>query len=78
MIKTTLQAALDQYEDSIGGKFKPDDRFYSKVGVNPKRFGQLLRGEKPIYGHEARSLSLFFKVSLDEMCDNEKPVHYSR
>ena len=78
MNKTVLQEALDQYENSIGGKFKPDDRFYSRVMVNPKRFGQLLRGEKPIFGYEARNLSQFFNVPLDELCDNEKPGHYSR
>lgn len=74
-MKTVLQTALDQYEDSIGGKFKPDDRFYKKVNINHRRFGQLLRGDKPIFGYEARNLSQFFNVPLDELCDNEKPSH---
>lgn len=72
-MKTSLQAALDQYEDSIGGKFKPDDRFYKMVSINSKRFGQLLRGEKPIFGYEARNLSQYFNVPLNQLITNEKP-----
>ena len=55
-----IQNALDQYEERIGGKFKPNERFYKKVGINQKRFGQLIRGEKPIFGFEAQNLASFF------------------
>lgn len=67
MIETVVQEALKGYENKIGGRFKPDNRFYRKVGINQKRFGQLLRGEKPIMGFEARNLAQFFGVSLESL-----------
>ena len=65
--QNNLSMALHQYEDRIKGRFKPDRRFYNSVGINQKRFGQLLRGEKPIMGFEARNLSQFFGVSLESL-----------
>lgn len=67
MEKEAVKGALEGYENRIGGRFKPDSRFYQKVGINQKRFGQLLRGEKPILGFEARNLSQFFEVSLESL-----------
>jgi len=67
-METPVQKALMQYEDSIGGRFKPDTRFYTKVGINPKRFGQLLRGDKQVMGFEAKKLSDFFKIPLESLC----------
>ncbi len=66
-MKTPIQTALEQYEDTIGGKFKPDTRFYVRVGINPKRFGQLLRGDKPVMAFEAKNLSEFFNVPIDRL-----------
>ncbi|WP_461149015.1 hypothetical protein [Spirosoma pulveris] len=63
----SISKALQSYEDRIKGKFKPDQRFYGSVGINQKRFGQLLRGEKPIMGFEARNLAQFFGVSLESL-----------
>lgn len=67
MIETAIKEAMQGYENRIGGRFKPDSRFYQKVGINQKRFGQLLRGEKPILGFEARNLSQFFEVPLESL-----------
>ncbi len=67
MYQTRLKGALNAYENRIGGKFKPDQRFYQKVNINQKRFGQLVRGEKPMLGFEARNLSTFFGVALEEL-----------
>jgi len=64
---TAVQEALQGYENRIGGRFKPDHRFYQKVGINQKRFGQLVRGEKPIMGFEARNLAQFFNVALESL-----------
>ncbi len=66
--QTPIQNTLSQYEDRIGGKFKPDKRFYNKVGINSKRFGQLLRGEKIPLLDEAARLSDFFNVPIDQLC----------
>ncbi|WP_138993478.1 hypothetical protein [Larkinella sp. C7] len=67
MEETAVKGALEGYENRIGGRFKPDNRFYQKVGINQKRFGQLVRGEKPILGFEARNLSNFFGVTLESL-----------
>ena len=66
--KTPIRRVLDQYEDRIGGKFKPDTRFYQKVEINSKRFGQLLRGEKSPLVDEVIRLSDFFNVPLEQLC----------
>lgn len=60
-------AAYEAYQDKIGGQFKPDQRFYTKVGINRKRFGQLLRGQKPMFGHEVRALAEFFGVPVTDL-----------
>ncbi|AXE18580.1 hypothetical protein DR864_12845 [Runella rosea] len=65
--QTPVQDALNKYENRIGGKFKPDERFYGKVGINHKRFAQLVRGEKPLYGFEAKNLASFFEVPLENL-----------
>lgn len=67
MNESAVKGALKGYENRIGGRFKPDVRFYQKVGINQKRFGQLVRGEKPILGYEARNLSQFFGVALESL-----------
>ncbi|MBU1820768.1 MAG: hypothetical protein KKG00_04545 [Bacteroidetes bacterium] len=67
-MKTPIQTALGQYEDQIGGKFKPDKRFYERVGINSKRFAQLVRGDKVPLLDEAARLSEFFNVPLQALC----------
>lgn len=67
MSQTILKGALITYENKIGGRFKPDQRFYHKVNINQKRFGQLVRGEKPILGYEAKNLAIFFDLSIEEL-----------
>lgn len=71
---TPIEQAMSKYEEHICGKFRPDRRFYSKVGINQKRFGQLMRQEKPIYLFEAQRLSKFFEMPLEELCKNENPA----
>lgn len=66
--QTPISTTLAKYEDRIGGKFKPDKRFYEKVGINSKRFAQLARGEKTPLLDEAVRLSEFFSVPLTTLC----------
>lgn len=65
--QSKVEQALTLFEDRIKGRFKPDRRFYDSVGINQKRFGQLVRGEKPLFGFEARNLSDYFNVPLDNL-----------
>lgn len=61
-MQTHLFDTLKNYEDRIKGKFKPDRRFYNTVGINQKRFGQLLRGKADITRTEIIALSNFFEI----------------
>ncbi|MEZ4904243.1 MAG: hypothetical protein R2822_22070 [Spirosomataceae bacterium] len=65
--QTPLQVIAAQHEEKIGLKFAPDKRFYQKIGINSKRFGQLLRGEKTLNVNEAKSLSEFFRVPVTDL-----------
>lgn len=65
--QTALQAAVEQYSERIGIGFRPDARFYSKVGINRKRYAQLYRAEKRPTIDEARALATFFSVSIEQL-----------
>ncbi|WP_221390810.1 helix-turn-helix transcriptional regulator [Dyadobacter sp. NIV53] len=77
-MQTSIKIAIDRYENNIGCRIKPDRLFYNKIGINQKRFGQLLRGEKEPLISEAKSLAKFLGTSIDELCNNIKPGHYSK
>lgn len=64
---TELQKAINQYEQSIGGSWKPNESTYERVGVKKKRFWQLVRGEKRPTIDEARALSELFNVSISDL-----------
>lgn len=66
--QTPISTTIAQYEDRICGKFKPDKRFYETVGINSKRFYQLVRGEKEPVASELVNLSKFFSVPLTTLC----------
>ena len=65
--KTHLQTIIHQYEEQIGGKWKPDERFYNKVRINRKRMGMLVRREKLLFGYEIKNLSEFFGVPFETL-----------
>ncbi len=71
-----IKTVLHEYEERVGYKLKPDKGFYNRVGINQKRFGQILRGEKTLLLDEAQRLSILFNVPLERLCSNEKPGHY--
>ena len=67
-ITNTIQQAVTKYENRIGTAFKPStERFYTKVNINQKRFGQLLRGDKEPVSSELKALSEFFNVPITEL-----------
>ncbi len=65
-MKTQLKKVLDNYSVKVGG-YKPNPIFYEKTGINHKRFGQLLRGEKELLTSELKSLSDFFQIPITEL-----------
>lgn len=67
-LTNTIQRAVTEYENRIGTAFKPTpERFYKKVNINQKRFGQLLRGDKVPLTTEVKALSEFFNVPVTEL-----------
>lgn len=50
-------------------RFKPNQTFYELTGINRKRWGMLVRGEKEPTLKEANVLAEFFNVTLTEMLD---------
>lgn len=62
--QNAILEALKAYENRIGGTYKPDERFYKKVAINQKRWGQLVRGEKPPYAFELKNLADFWDIPL--------------
>ncbi len=64
---------MNKIEKIIKGKehgcfvFKPDREFYSMVGINRKRFGQIYRGEISPTVTEAKALANYFNVEVTEL-----------
>jgi hypothetical protein len=67
--QNSISQALDAYENRIGATLKPDSRFYNKVGINQKRWGQLVRGEKPPFFFELKNLSELWDIPLSDLAN---------
>ena len=65
--QTALPNAIERYSERIGFDFKPNKRFYDNVGINPKRYAQILRGEKRPTIDEARALANFFGIDVNRI-----------
>ena len=63
-----LQNAIRHYEVDCKSKFRPTKDFYQSVGINRIRFWQLVKGKKELLVSEARNLSDFFNVPLEQLC----------
>lgn len=50
-------------------KFIPNKAFYELTGINRKRWGMLVRGEKDPTLKEAKLLSDFFNISIVQLLD---------
>lgn len=66
-INPPVASAFAAYQDRLGITVKPDAKFYERVGINRKRFGQLLRGEKPLLAHEVKALASFFDIPVTDL-----------
>lgn len=62
-----LASAFDAYKAKIPGRFKPDEKFYTLVGINRKRFGQLLRGDADMLTKEAKKLAEVLGVPVTDL-----------
>lgn len=67
-----LTHVIYDYEMRIYTRFIPKKIFYQRTGINPKRYGQLVRGEKEMYAWEAVALADFFGVSVERFFPPKK------
>ena len=60
---------IEMLKQRIGDpdNFKPQRKFFQKVGIKQKRFWQLYRGEKNITNSEYRTLAHEWNISLDDL-----------
>ncbi|RDB06531.1 hypothetical protein [Runella aurantiaca] len=65
--QTTLQKIVNEYEERTALKFKPDERFYERIEINPKRFWQLVKGKKRPTYDEAVNLTKYFDLPLTDL-----------
>lgn len=72
---TYLEQIISEYEEKVFGKWKPDRRFYEKVGINQKRFGMLVRNEINMLLPEAKALSNFFGIDFEKFIED---ISYDR
>lgn len=68
--QTKLAQIVANHNDKLsksGGIFKPNNQFYTTVGINAKRWGLLVRGDLEISLKEAKSVCQFFGVPTTEL-----------
>jgi hypothetical protein len=65
--QTPLKSAIGAYERKHLTKFKPSRLFYEQIGINRIRFWKLVEGTKSPEINEARRLSDFFNVPLNDL-----------
>jgi hypothetical protein len=63
-----IQSILERKETDVM-KFRPSNDFYKKIGINKKRFWQLVRNEKSATLDEAKSIATYFKVPVTDLIE---------
>jgi plasmid maintenance system antidote protein VapI len=52
-----------------GFSFNPSRSFYEKIGIRQKRWGQLIRNEKPATTEELYKVAEYFNFNKDEIIE---------
>lgn len=65
--RTPIASAYDAYQQRVGMMIRPNSQFYERIGINRKRFAQLLRGEKSPTTDEIRELAKFFQINVTDL-----------
>lgn len=60
-------AEIISEKETEGFRFSPTKEFYHKIGIGRKRFGQLLRNEKPADLSELERIAKYFEVSTKDL-----------
>jgi hypothetical protein len=65
--KTSLSFQIEQFEKDTLLFFKPSKHFYKEVGINQKRFWQLVKGMAKPLTEETQNLAKYFKVPVTDL-----------
>ncbi|QDK77763.1 hypothetical protein EXU85_03800 [Spirosoma sp. KCTC 42546] len=66
-IQTPISRAVEGFEKRIGLSVKFDGRFYSRTGINQKRWGMLMAGKLKPNSDELRNISEVFQVPVVDL-----------
>ena len=56
-------------------KFKPNNQFYKKVGINQKRWGLIYRGETEPLVCELQRIATYFNVDIKTLIDSNSEIN---
>ena len=60
-------AKVIETKENESFRFRPTNEFYYKIKIGRKRFGQLLRNEKPADLSELERIADYFNVSVEDL-----------
>ncbi|GAB3976024.1 hypothetical protein GCM10028806_34900 [Spirosoma terrae] len=62
-----IAQAVKLYEAKLGFKIKTDKEFYTKIAINPKRFGLLIKGRLVPTIDELKRVATIFNIPITEL-----------
>ena len=67
--QTPIQKQIKRLEDKkgIGFRFIPNHTFYSRIGINQKRFGMIRDGKIQAQANELKTLAKFFECNVEDL-----------
>lgn len=71
VVKNKISFQIKQLEQK-GFKFKPGRKFFIEIGIGQKRWGQLIRNEKPATLKELEKISSYFNIPIYSLIENRK------
>lgn len=67
-LKNNLETKIKELEKK-GFRFKPGRNFFIEIGIGQKRWGQLMRNEKPITTEELQNVSSLFGIPVGQLIE---------
>jgi hypothetical protein len=73
-IKNKIRIRIKEIEKK-GFRFAPGRSFFIEIGIGQKRWGQLMRNEKPITTDELSKISTYFNIPVYQLIEKTKDVN---